>query len=106
MAGPLALGHSRRLAGVKHCRCPGGSAFGATTGAGPSSAPWLCGLTSLSAGQLRVRDPEPGRYADFSQTDTCCLLSLVKGARVQSLQRSRKVMPASRAMRSSSDGHT
>jgi hypothetical protein len=50
--------------------------------------------------------PGVGRYGVFSQTDTCCLLSLVKGARVQSLQRSRKVIPASRAMRSSSDGQT
>jgi hypothetical protein len=47
-----------------------------------------------------------GRYAVFSQTDTCFVLTLVKGSRVQSLQRSRKVIPVSRAMRSSSDGHT
>jgi len=44
------------------------------------------------------------RYAVFSQTDTCALLSPVNGAPLQSLQRSRKVIPASRAMRSSSDG--
>ena len=34
------------------------------------------------------------------------MLSLVNGARDQSLQRSRNDMPASRAIRSSSDGHT
>jgi len=54
----------------------------------------------------RSARPEVGRYAGFSQTDTCCLLSLLKGSQFQSLQRSRKVSPASRAMRSSSDGHT
>ncbi|HET9555529.1 MAG TPA: hypothetical protein VFS70_00190 [Actinomycetota bacterium] len=41
-----------------------------------------------------------------SQTDTCMVLSFVKGARFQSLQRSRRVIPASPAMRSSSDGQT
>ncbi len=46
------------------------------------------------------------RYAVFFQTETCEVLSLVKGSRVQPLQRSRKVMPAIRAIRSSSDGHT
>jgi len=45
-------------------------------------------------------------YAVFSQTEMWLLLALVKGSRFQSLQRSRKVMPASRAIRSSSDGHT
>ena len=34
------------------------------------------------------------------------LLSLVNGERSQSAQRARSVMPASRAIRSSSDGHT
>jgi hypothetical protein len=45
-------------------------------------------------------------YPAFCQTETCSRLSLVKGSRSQSLQRSRKVIPASRAIRSSSDGHT
>jgi hypothetical protein len=44
--------------------------------------------------------------AAFSHTEMCVLLSPVKGSRFQSLQRSRNVMPASRAIRSSSDGHT
>jgi hypothetical protein len=57
-------------------------------------------------GQLLFSQSQVGRYAVFSQTDTCVLLSLVKGSRVQSLQRSRKDIPASRAMRSSSDGQT
>ena len=34
------------------------------------------------------------RYAAFSQTETCVVLSLVKGSRFQSFQRSRKVIPA------------
>lgn len=45
-------------------------------------------------------------YDAFSQTETWLLLSLVKGSRIQPLQRSRKVIPASCAIRSSSDGHT
>jgi len=48
----------------------------------------------------------PIGYSGFSQTDTWLALSLVKGSRLQSLQRSRKVMPASCAIRSSSEGHT
>jgi hypothetical protein len=44
--------------------------------------------------------------AGFSQTETCWPLSLVKGARDQWLQRSRRVMPARRAIRSSSEGQT
>jgi hypothetical protein len=42
----------------------------------------------------------------FSQTETCLVLSLVNGSRFQPLQRSRSVIPASRAIRSSSEGHT
>ncbi len=42
----------------------------------------------------------------FAQTETWLLLSLVNGERSQSPQRSRSVIPASRAMRSSSDGQT
>jgi hypothetical protein len=56
-------------------------------------------------------EPEPSPYpregvAVFSQTETCLVLSLVNGSRFQPLQRSRSVIPASRAIRSSSDGHT
>ena len=46
------------------------------------------------------------RGAGFSQTETCRVLSLVNGSRAQPLQRSRSLMPASRAIRSSSEGHT
>jgi isochorismate hydrolase len=42
----------------------------------------------------------------FVQTETCFVLSLVNGSRFQPAQRSRSVIPASRAIRSSSDGHT
>ena len=45
-------------------------------------------------------------YPVFSHTETWAVLSPVKGLRFQSLQRSSKVIPASRAIRSSSDGHT
>lgn len=47
-----------------------------------------------------------GQDSAFSQTDMCFLLSLVKGSRFQPLQRSRSDIPASRAIRSSSAGHT
>lgn len=51
--------------------------------------------------------PAPGRdFYAFSQIEMCIVLSLVKGSRSQPLQRSRKVIPAMRAIRSSSDGHT
>jgi hypothetical protein len=68
------------------------------------SGSWRSRTTYL----VRVELPgvKPGGYAVFSQTDTELPLSLVKGARVQSLQRSRNLIPASRAMRSSSDGQT
>ena len=44
--------------------------------------------------------------AGFSQTETCLELWLVNDSRFQPLQRSRSVIPASRAIRSSSEGHT
>jgi hypothetical protein len=73
--------------------------------------PGLCALSPYP------RCPEPCRRAQragthpmakscFCQTETCCLLSLVKGSRFQPPQRSRRVMPASRAIKSSSAGHT
>ena len=40
------------------------------------------------------------------QTETCLRLSLVNGERFQSCQRSRSRMPARRAIKSSSAGHT
>ncbi len=54
----------------------------------------------------RARCRPANRYALFSQTVMCLVLSLVNGSRFQPLQRSRKFIPASRAIRSSSDGHT
>ena len=44
--------------------------------------------------------------APFCHTEMCSVLSLVNGARDQALQRSRNVIPASRAIRSSSAGQT
>ena len=45
-------------------------------------------------------------YYALSQTETCRVLSLVNGSRLQFAHRSRRVNPAMRAIRSSSDGHT
>ena len=56
--------------------------------------------------QRRLRDSRWPAHAGFSQTETCFVLSLVNGSRFQPLQRSRSFMPASRAIRSSSAGHT
>ncbi len=51
--------------------------------------------------------PTPGRYAGgVCQTGTWLRLSRVKGSRVQDSQRSRSLIPASCAIRSSSAGHT
>jgi hypothetical protein len=43
--------------------------------------------------------------AGFSQIETCLRLSLVNGSRFHPLQRSRSLIPASCAIRSSSEGH-
>jgi hypothetical protein len=59
-------------------------------------------LAGLAAGRRR-RDQEAG---GVSQTETCFRLSPVKGSRFQPLHRSRRRMPASSAIRSSSDGQT
>ena len=56
--------------------------------------------------QRRLGDSRRPAHAGFSQTETCLLLSLVNGSRFQPLQRSRSVIPARRAIRSSSAGHT
>ena len=46
------------------------------------------------------------RHDAFCQTDTCFRLSLLNGSRFHPAQRSRSVIPASRAIRSSSAGQT
>jgi hypothetical protein len=61
--------------------------------------------TAIMAG-LRPRERYGPSPAGFSQTETWPVLSLVNGSRLQPLQRSRRVIPASRAIRSSSAGHT
>ena len=59
------------------------------------------------SGPLNRIYPRPhAAQRSFSQTETWLVLLLVNGARLQSFQRSRKVIPASRAIKSSSDGHT
>src|SRR5205814_5976276 len=63
--------------------------------------------------QLERADHQPLRldreldpHAGFSHTESCFVLSAVKGERSQSAQRSRSAIPASRAIRSSSAGET
>jgi hypothetical protein len=45
-------------------------------------------------------------YSAISQTEMCFLLFAVKGSRFQFPQRWRRVIPAMRAIKSSSDGQT
>ena len=62
---------------------------------------------SLNAGEgERDASDHLDRYAFVSHTDTWDVLSPVNCSRVHPLQRSRSVMPAMRAIRSSSDGQT
>ena len=56
--------------------------------------------------QVSLDRPLVGRGPSCSPTRKRVGLSLVNGSRFQSLQRSRNVIPASRAIRSSSEGHT
>jgi hypothetical protein len=53
-----------------------------------------------------ARRPPYAERAGFSHTDTCIRLSPSNGSRAHPPQRSRKVIPARRAIRSSSDGQT
>jgi hypothetical protein len=81
-------------------------------------SPANAGLFHLEASRNRPRRskrrrllsaciPYPGeRGAVICHTETCLVLSLVNGSRFQPLQRSRSVILASCAIRSSSDGHT
>ncbi len=64
-------------------------------------------MTASQAGPVLSRQRSDGDgYDVFSHTETCLVLSLVNGSRFQPLQRSRSLMPAMRAIRSSSAGHT
>ena len=65
------------------------------------TSPRVCAPSSPSSST-----PTSRRHAGFSHTETCAVLSLVNGSRFQLLQRSRRAIPASRAIRSSSDGQT
>ena len=59
------------------------------------------------SGGLPIDDGSSLRtYSVFCQTEMWLRLLLVKGSRFQSLHRSRNAIPARRAMRSNSDGHT
>ncbi|MEA2493987.1 MAG: hypothetical protein QOJ29_1898, partial [Thermoleophilaceae bacterium] len=61
----------------------------------------------LDAADLETANDEARlSYEVFSHTEMWFRLSSVNGARCQSLQRSRKVIPASLAMRSNSEGQT
>ena len=77
------------------------------------STPAQClnrGAAATSLGLRRTSAAPTGRsgarYSGFCQTEMWLRLVLVKGSRFQSLHRSRKAIPARRAMRSNSDGHT
>jgi hypothetical protein len=83
----------------------------------PSNAPRIESITSAAlqgapkhqlkpSQNLPCPSPLIAGYGAFTHTETWLGLSLVKGARCQSLHRARNVIPASRAMRSSSEGHT
>ena len=50
-------------------------------------------------------DPRIAERHGFSQTDTCLVLSLVNGSLFHPPQRDRNLIPASCAIRSSSEGH-
>ena len=83
---------ARRRAGSSHSTVP------VSSSASPLPAPH-----SSSWGQVRSYGL---RKLDLSQIETCEGLSPVKGERSQPDHRSRSDMPASFAIRSSSDGHT
>jgi hypothetical protein len=84
-----------------------------TSASSRSGAAGCCGSDLLGGVQLalagisvRERHAPAAPTGQFSQTETCFGLSPVNGSLFQPPQRSRNVIPASRAMRSSSDGHT
>ena len=62
--------------------------------------------SALGARQSRPAESASDDYSGFCQTEMWLRLELVKGSRFQSLHRSRRAIPARRAMRSNSDGHT
>ena len=78
----------------------------------PRSADDPFGAGFFRPGIVRLRmaaaasRPDVQAAPGFSQTEMCAPLSLVNGSRLQSLQRSRSLIPAICAMRSSSAGHT
>jgi hypothetical protein len=79
-----------------------------TTATAPGSPSTRAGSSATSStGRRRRRGVDPvAQSPGFSQTETCLVLSLVNGSRRQPAQRSRRVIPARRAIRSSSAGHT
>jgi hypothetical protein len=83
----------------------GGSGFAAITRIRGGASPGVR-LDDTRMRRSTQRSDAADYVAGFSHTETCLRLSLVNGSRVQSLQRSRRLMPASWAIRSSSDGQT
>ena len=75
-----------------------GSGFHEARGTVPATVTFILRAASCADGIHR--------QTAFCHTEMWLLLSLVKGSRFQLLQRSRRVIPASRAMRSSSAGQT
>ncbi len=71
-----------------------------------SATPRVESVCSSSACSRCAGGANDHGFGGFSQTETWLWLSPVNGVRFQSAHRSRRLIPASRAMRSSSDGHT
>ena len=86
--------------------CYGIAAFGDGLDDGRGADQGVDDEGTLAGHRRNVTDGPRAQPAGFSQTETCLRLSLVNGSRFQPPQRSRSVIPASRAIRSSSDGHT
>ena len=75
------------------------------TGTGPHWPPVTAPVGAIAESVWAGRG-QPLGNAVFSHTETWLVLSLVNCSRPQPAQRSRKAIPAMRAIRSSSDGHT
>jgi hypothetical protein len=96
-----ALLGAAQIAGVKVM--PRGATMGRAINQGGMSVGGLVGAAGGAA--RRLSDGRTGSYG-FCQTDMCDVLSWLNGRRCQSAHRAARRRPASRAMRSSSAGHT
>ena len=96
--------HLSGIAGIWHRRSPrGGPAVGAPH---RRCNDWRRQVQRAPCAAASARRSASDDYSGFCQTEMWLRLELVKGSRFQSLHRSRTAIPARRAMRSNSDGHT